>query len=123
MIHNFHPILLFCRNFYIAPTLNGMYPVHLNDEDTASLLYEEQQKSLFKNHLFHYKDMNIRQRKRRADITTGIAPLRGVPGIRTILKAKVDELHILPRTREGLGEHIIYQEWLRQQTEELSDIQ
>ena len=67
--------------------------------------------------------MNIRQRKRRADITTGIAPLRGVPGIRTILKAKVDTSHILPHTREGLGECISYQEQLRQQTDELSDIQ
>ena len=62
--------------------------------------------------------MNIRQRERRADTTTGIAPLRGVPGIRTILKAKVNESRILPHTREGLGECISYQEQLRQQTEE-----
>ena len=100
-----------------------MYPVHLNDEDTASLLCEEQHKSLFKNHFFDYKDMNFRQRKRRADITTGIALMRVVPGIRTISKAKVDESHILPHTREGLGEYISYQEQLRQQTDELSDVQ
>ena len=87
MTHNLHPILLFCRNFYIAPTLKGTSPVHLNDEDTAALLCEEKQKSFFKNHFFNYKDMNIRQRKRRADITTGIAPFRGVPSIRTISKA------------------------------------
>ena len=100
-----------------------MYPVHLNDEDTAALVSEDKQKSLFKNHFFDYKDTNIRKRKRRADITTGIAPLRGVPGIRTILKAKVNELRILPHAREGLGERISYQEHLRQQTEELSDVQ
>ena len=47
MIHNLNPILLFCRNFYIAPTLMGMYPVHLNDEDTAALLCEDK-KSFFK---------------------------------------------------------------------------
>ena len=66
--------------------------------------------------------MSIRQRKRRADIITGIAPLRGVPSIRMILKAKVDEFQILPHTREGLAESTSYQEWLRQQNEELSDL-
>ena len=91
--------------------------------DTAALVSEDKQKSLFKNHFFDYKDMNIRKRKRQADITTGIALLRGVPGIRTILKAKVDELQILPHAREGLGERISYQECLRQQMEELSDVQ
>ena len=123
MIHNLHPILLFCRNFYVAPSLKGMYPVHLNDEDTAALLCEKQQKSFFKNHFFDYKDMNIRQRKRRADITIGIVCLRGVPSIRTLSKAKVNESHILPHTREGLGECISCQQGLRQQTDELSDIQ
>ena len=100
-----------------------MYPVHLNDADTSSLLCEEQDKSLFKKHFFNYKDVNIRQRKRQADITTGIALLRGVPGIRTISKAKVDESRILPHTRDGLGPCISYQEHLGQQMEELSDIQ
>ena len=66
--------------------------------------------------------MNIWQRKRRADITTGIALLRGVPGIRTISKAKVDESRILPHTREGLAKHTSYQDQLRQQNEDLSDL-
>ena len=120
--NHFNQIIFFCRNFYIAPTLQGTYPVHLNDEDTAALLCEQQHKSLFKNHFFNYKDMSIRQRKRRADIMTGIAPLRGVPSIRMILKAKVDESQILPHTREGLAESTSYQEWFRQQNEELSDL-
>ena len=100
-----------------------MYPVHLNDEDTAALVSEDKQKSLFKNHFFNDTDTNITKSKRRADITTGIAPLWGVPGIRTISKAKVDESRILPHAREGLGDCISYQECLRQQMEGLSDVQ
>ena len=103
--------------------LKGTYPVHLNDEDTAALLCEDKQKSLYKNHFFDYKDTNIRKRKRQAYIMTGIAPLRGVPGIRTISKVKINESQILPHAREGLGECISYQDCIRQQREELSDIQ
>ena len=100
-----------------------MYPVHLNDKDTAALASEDKQKSLYKNHFFNYKDMNIRKRKRGADITTGIVPLRGVPSIRTILKAKVNESQILLHAGEGLGECIGYQDHNMQQMEELSDVQ
>ena len=123
MIHNCYQNLFLFRNFYLTPTLKGTYPVHLNDADTSSLLCEEQEKSLFKNHFFDYKDVNIRQRKRQADIATGIVLLRGVLGIRTISKAKVDESRILPHTRDGLGPRISYQEHLRQQMGELSNIQ
>ena len=103
--------------------LKGTYPVHLNDGDASALQYKEQYNSLFKNHFFDYKDVNVRQRKRRADISTGIALLRGVPGIMTISKARVDVSRILWHTRDGLGLGISYKECLKKQTEELSDIE
>ena len=53
------------------------------------------------------------------DISTGIALLRCVSGIRIISKAKVDESHILPHTRSGIVERISYHEFLQRQTAEL----
>ena len=63
---------------------------------------DDESTGMFRNNFFDFKDENPRKRKQSSDISTGIAPLRCVLGIRVISKAKIDESHILPHTRSGL---------------------
>ena len=82
----------YSSQFHLAPSLKGTYPVHLNEEAKLQLMTPDDESTcMLRNNFFDLKDENPRKRKQRSDISTGIAPLRCVPGIHVISKAKIDE--------------------------------
>ena len=86
----------YSSQFHLSPSLKGMYPVHLNEAKLQLMTQDDECTCMFRHNFFNFKDDNPRKRKRRLDISTGIAPLRCVPGIHVISKAKIDKS--LPHT-------------------------
>ena len=64
------------------------------------------QNGIYRNHFFDYEDQHAKYRSQRADISTGLAPLRCVRGPRTW--HKTDKSMIDPAKRQGLGPRISY---------------
>lgn len=90
------------KTYYLMPTTKGTYPVHVLDWESD----EEDEDGNLSNS-FHYANHHFdkvqtnrnNHRKRRSDITTGIAPMRGVLGVR--MYHRVNERLINPETRAG----------------------
>ena len=50
--------------FHLAPSLKGMYPVHLNEEAKLQLMTQDDDSTcMFRNNFFNFKDKNPRKRK------------------------------------------------------------
>ena len=89
------------KTYFLLPTTRGTYPVHVlewyGDEaegNTGSNGF------YYQNHHFDKVNRNpSSRRKRRSDISTGIAPMRGVTGVR--MYHRVNERLINPETRAG----------------------
>ena len=95
------------RNYHLQPTIKGVYPVQLTDEDYVDFHYQNfMQNGIYKNHFFNYEDTRAKHRTHRDNISTGLTPLRCVHGPRTW--HKTDESTIDPAKRQGLGPRISY---------------
>ena len=87
------------KSYFFVPTTKGTYPVHVlpcyqeGDGKPSNVYYSD-------HHFDCVNRLPNKRRTRRADITTGIAPLRGVHGVREWYK--INERKINPETRAGL---------------------
>ena len=54
----------YSSQFNLAPSLKGMYPVHLNEEAKLQLMTQDDKSTcMFRNNFFDFKDENTRKRK------------------------------------------------------------
>ena len=98
---------LFYRNYYLWPSTKGVYPVQLTDEDYLDFHWQTfMQNRIYKNHFFDYEDTHAKYRTQKADIFTGLAPLRCVHGPRTWHKTDNSMIDLVKR--QGLGPRISY---------------
>lgn len=91
------------KSYVLLPTTKGTYPVHLLEHDKQQVeSAEKPENQYYKDHHFDKMDQHLAlNRVRRQDITTGIAPLRGVLGVRPRF-FHVNENRINPETRAGM---------------------
>ena len=90
------------KNFALQPTLKGVYPVHVLEDDHARLDNESSahHDGMYRDHFFDM--INVASNLKcchKDDISKCTVPLRGVPGVCRYFRT--NELDILAETRAG----------------------
>ena len=90
-----------CKNYCLLASRKTPYPTHLAERDQIRHATESEHDyvGFYRNNFFDFQDTRKSQRVRKDDISTGLAPLRCMSGVRNYFKT--DESEILPEIRAG----------------------
>lgn len=90
--------LYISRDFHMVTAKRPLYSPNIPEEFTDGNFAEINGVGHYTNHLFDIQHVTkSRNRKRRTNISHGLAPLKGVKPVRDKGKFRIDESSILPK--------------------------